>query len=88
LEPDRAGEGDVASVLSSALRREDDAGLAGDAPIMLDASVALEIEDRLLAEHRRVEIAIVDEQLVAFHLRFGDDLAVRVDDNAAGDLPI
>ena len=66
------------------LRRGNHASLAGDAAIMLDAAVALEIEYRLLAENRRVEIAVRGDELVALGCRLRDDLAVRVDDHAAG----
>jgi len=52
---------------------------------MLDAAVALEVEDRLFAEDCRVEVAIRDNQLIVLRSRFGDDLAVGIDDDAAGD---
>src|SRR5262249_31316187 len=44
-----------------------------------------EIEDRLLAEPGRIEIAVGDDQLVILAAGFGDDLPVRIDDYAAGD---
>ena len=47
---------------------------------MLDAAVALEIEDRFLAEDGGVEIAIGHDQFVVLGLGLGDDLAVRIDD--------
>ena len=62
------------------LRRGNHASLAGDAAIMLDAAVALEIEYRLLAENRRVEIAVRGDELVALGCRLRDDLAVWVDE--------
>src|SRR6202035_4678705 len=65
--------------------RPDHADLAGDAAVVLDAAVAREIEDRLLAEPGRVEVAIGDDQLVVLGRRRGDDLAVRIDDDAAAD---
>ena len=44
---------------------------------MLDPAMPGEVEDRVLAEGRVVEVASVDEELVAFGLRFRDDLAIR-----------
>src|ERR1700754_4022165 len=51
-------------MMSDLLRRTDHAGLAGDAAVVLDAAVAREIEDRLLAESGCVEVADGDDQLV------------------------
>src|SRR5580700_3041233 len=67
------------------LRWPDNAGLAGDAAVVLDAPVAGEIENGFLAEHRGVEIAIGDDEFVLLGLGLGDDFAVRIDDHAAGD---
>ena len=47
--------------------------------------MALEVEDRLLAEAGGVEIAGVHEQLVLLGAGLGDDLAVGVDDDAAAE---
>src|SRR5262249_24189103 len=69
----------------SGLRRQNDPGLAGNAPIMLDASVALEVEDCLLAENCGVEVAVGHDQFVILGLGLGDDLAIGIDDDAAGD---
>ena len=69
----------------SPCRRHDDPGLASDAAVVLDAAVALEVEDGLLAESSGVEVAIGDDQFVVLGLGLGDDLAVGVDDDAAGD---
>ena len=52
---------------------------------MLDAAMAGEIEDRLLAEDGGVEIAGVNQQFVFFGFRLDDDLAIRIDDQAAAD---
>lgn len=52
---------------------------------MLHAAMPGEIEDRLLAEARRIHVARHHEHLVAFGHRFGDDLAVGIDDQAATD---
>ena len=51
---------------------------------MLDPPVAVEVEDRVLAEVADVHVAGVDDQLVALGLGAGDDEAVRVDDDRAG----
>src|SRR5258708_29428656 len=69
----------------SGLRRQNDADLAGNAAIMLDASVALEVEDCLLAENCGVEVAVSHDQFVMLGLGLGDDLAIGIDDDAAGD---
>ena len=69
----------------SDFRRRHRAGAAGDQAVMLDAAVAGEVEDRLLAEHGGVEIAGVDQKLVLFGLGFGDNLAIGIDDQAAAD---
>src|SRR5215212_2122560 len=63
--------------------RQLDADLGGDAAIVLDAAVALEVEDRLLAEARGVEVAVVHEDAVLLALELGDDLAVGVHDAGA-----
>jgi len=52
---------------------------------MLDAAVEREIEDRILAEDGGVEIAGVNQQLVLFGFGFDNDLAIRIDDQAAAD---
>src|SRR3954463_2450752 len=59
--------------------------LTRDPPVVLDAAVALEIEDRLLIEDRIVEVAIGDDQFVLLSLCGCDDLAVRVDDAASAE---
>ena len=51
---------------------------------MLDAPVAGKVENCLLAEHGIVEIAGVGQQLVVFSAGLGDDLAIGIDDQAAG----
>src|ERR1700745_3321901 len=58
---------------------QDSAGLTGDATIVLDAPVALEVEDGLLAEDRGIKIAIGNDQLVAFARCRHDDLTVWID---------
>ena len=45
----------------SRLRRQNNPGLAGDAAVVLDATVALEVEDGLLAESGGIEIAAGDD---------------------------
>src|SRR5262249_60398742 len=67
------------------LRRRDRTGLAGDAAVMLDAAVALEIEDRLFPEHGRIEIAIGNDELVVLCRGLRGDLAVPGHDDAARD---
>src|SRR5262249_62168583 len=67
------------------LRRRDRTGLAGDAAVMLDAAVALEIEDRLFPQHGRIEIAIGNDELVVLCRGFRGDLALPGHDDAAGD---
>ena len=52
---------------------------------MLDAAMPRKVEDGLLAENRRVEIAGVNQQFVVFGLGFRDNLAVGIDDQAAAD---
>ena len=52
---------------------------------MLNAAVTREIEDRLLAEDGGVEIAGVNHQFIFLGLGLGDDLAVRIDDQAAAE---
>src|SRR5205823_12061626 len=70
---------------SAQLRRQNNAGLAADPAVVLDAPVALEVEDRLLPEHGGVEIAIGDDELVLLGTRFDHDLPVGIDDHAACD---
>src|SRR5215203_3476735 len=60
--------------------RQLDADLRGDAAVVLDPAVALEVEDRLLAEARGVQVAVVHEDAVLLALELGDDLAVGVHD--------
>src|SRR5919112_3915069 len=60
--------------------RQLDADLGCDAAVVLDATVALEVEDRLLAEARRVQVAVVHEDAVLLALELGNDLAVGVHD--------
>jgi hypothetical protein len=50
---------------------------------MLDPPMALEIEDRLFPEARRIEIAGMDDDAVLLALELGDDLAVGMDDAGA-----
>ena len=50
---------------------------------MLDTTVPGEVEDGLLAENGRVEIARMDQKLVALGAGLRDDLAVGIDDQAA-----
>src|SRR5260370_17729680 len=50
---------------------------------MLDATVAGEVEDGFLPEAGRVEIARMDQKLVALGAGLRDDLAVGIDDQAA-----
>jgi len=52
---------------------------------MLNAPVALEIEYCFLAERGDVEVAIGNDELVVLGLRFRDDLAVGIHDDAARD---
>ena len=52
---------------------------------MLDAAVERKIEDRVLAEDGGVEIAGVNQEFVVLGLRLHDDLAIRIDDQAAAD---
>src|SRR6266436_6342385 len=70
---------------ASLLRRQDHAGLTGDAAVVLDAAVPLEVEDRLLAEDRGVEIAVGNDEFVVLALRLGADGALGIDDHAAAD---
>lgn len=52
---------------------------------MLDAAMAGKIEDGLLAEDRRIEVAGVNQQIVIFGLGFRDDLPLGIDDEAVAD---
>ena len=52
---------------------------------MLDAAMLGEVEDRVLAERRGVEVAGVNQQFVAFRPGLDDDLAIRIDDQAAAE---
>ena len=52
---------------------------------MLDAPVAFEIEDRILAEDGGIEIAVRNDELVALGCCLADDLAVGIDDETAAD---
>src|SRR5260221_1105655 len=65
------------------LRRRHRSGARGDQPVMLDAAMRREIEDRRLVEARIVEIDGGGDQLVADRLGEGDDLARGRDDAAA-----
>jgi hypothetical protein len=56
--------------------RRDRAGAARDQAVMLDAPVAGQIEDRLLAEHGSVEIAGMDQKLVVFGAGLADNLTM------------
>lgn len=47
--------------------------------------MAGKVEDRLLAEPGCVEIAGIREDLVVLTFGLGDDLAIRIDDDAAAD---
>ena len=67
------------SALAIHLRRHG-ARAAGDQPVMLDAPMLREVEDRLLAEARGVEVTSVQDELVALALRLDDDLAIGVHD--------
>src|SRR5207237_8030118 len=62
-----------------------DTHLAGDAAIVLDTAVALEVEDSVLVESRGVEIAIGDDQFIVFGPGLRDDFAIRIDDQAAAE---
>src|SRR5690349_2762308 len=76
-----AAEGGV-EMHHGSLSGQFDAGLRRDAAIVLDAAVPLEVEDRLLAEARGVEIAIVHDQLIRLGPALGYNAAVRIDDAA------
>src|SRR6185295_9829742 len=52
---------------------------------MLNAAMKGEIEDRVLAEDGGVEIAGVNEEFILFGPGLDNDLAVRIDDQAAAD---
>src|SRR3954462_12290904 len=65
--------------------RQLDSDLTRDPPIVLNAAVALEVEDCLFVELRIVEIAIVDDQFVVLGLCGRDDLPVRIDDAASAE---
>ena len=52
---------------------------------MLWAAMPREVKDGGLAEGGVIEVASVDQELVGFGRRFGDDLPVGVDDEAAAD---
>ena len=67
----------------SRFRRRDRTGAAGNQPIMLDATVTGEVEDGLLSEGGRVEIARMQQKLVALGTCLCDDLAIGIDDQAA-----
>src|SRR6516164_6152805 len=81
--------GAVLRLLAIHLRRHG-ARAAGDQPVMLDAPMLREVEDRLLAEARGVEVTSVHDELVALALRLDDDLAIGVHDErtAAQVMPI
>jgi hypothetical protein len=57
--------------------------LAGDALIVLYAPVAIKIGHSLLAKGSVVEIPISDNNFVVLGLRLGQDLTIRVHDDAA-----
>src|SRR5262249_61967517 len=69
----------------SSLPRQNDAGLADDAAVMLDSAVSLEMEDRLLSENSCVEISVRDDKLGILALRLRDDSAICLDPDSAGD---
>ena len=52
---------------------------------MLDAAMFRKVEDRILAEGGDVEVAGVKQQFVVFRAGLDDNLAVRIDDQAAAD---
>src|ERR1700753_511089 len=61
------------------------AGAARDQTIVLDAPMATEVEDRLLAETGSVEIAGVHQEFVCFGSGLDDDFSARINDKAATD---
>ncbi len=50
---------------------------------MLDTTMTGEVEDGLLAEHGRVEVAGMNQKLVGLGAGLRDNLAVGIDDQAA-----
>ena len=50
---------------------------------MFNAAVRREVENRLLTEVGDVEVAGMNQQFILFGPGFDDDLAVRIDDQAA-----
>src|SRR3954467_2720034 len=71
--------------MTEGLLRQLHTDLAGDPAIVLDAAVALEVEDRVLVEFGVVEIDLRDDQLVIVCLRARDNLAIWIDDAAAAE---
>src|SRR3954451_11449942 len=68
-----------------ACRRQLDPDLQRDAPVMLGPAVALEVEYSFLTKPRLVEVAIGDDEFVLLGFRLGDDLPVRVHDQASAE---
>src|SRR5215470_15515409 len=56
------------------------AGALGDQPVMLDAAVLLEVEDRAFDVLAELEVECRGDHLVVFAKRAGGDLAGRRDD--------